>query len=212
MDYAAWDPQFSVPVIEILGYEEIGGSGFLNRVVVSSTGHLMVSGSTGGGTLSLAGDAASNRVSAFQTDAGLLHVSAIGGTNSPLSADSSSVSAKQESAANLRISAFSNDGGLLRVSAVGGAAGDNVIVDGTDQTLSATIQRVSGSVSAGANALTVYAQNRDDAANLRVSARGTVSTFINEGSVSAKQGAYPWSVSGNVSASLNEGTNFLGNV
>src|SRR3990167_10815324 len=98
MDYAAWDPQFSVPVIEILGYEEIGGSGFLNRVVVSSTGHLLVSGSTGGGTISLSADAAGNRVSAFQTDAGLLHVSAIGGTNSPLSADSSSVSAKQESA------------------------------------------------------------------------------------------------------------------
>src|SRR3990167_5159905 len=366
MDYAGWDPQFQVPVVEILGYDEVGGTAALRRVGVSATSYLMVSGSTGGGTLSLAGDAASNRVSAFQTDAGLLHVSAIGGTNSPLSADSSSVSAKQESATNLRVSAFSNDAGLLHVSAiggtssplsadsssvsakqedasnlrvsargtisafinegtvsarqgttpwgvntasgqavsasqygawslsaaitnasipvtqsgtwslsslltegtafagnvsatiknyplvvsgqvsanidsgsvsaksgdanqlhvsavqgdagllhvsaVGGTAGDNVVVDGTDQTLSATIQRVSGTVSSGANALNVYAQNRDDASNLRVSARGTVSSFINEGSVSAKQGTYPWSVSGNISAALNEGTNFLGNI
>ena len=95
MDYAGWDPQFQVPVVEILGYDEVGGTAALRRVGVSANSYLMVSGSTGGGTLSLAGDAASNRVSAFQTDAGLLHVSAIGGTNSPLSADSSSVSAKQ---------------------------------------------------------------------------------------------------------------------
>src|SRR3990167_6941788 len=41
-------------------------------------------------------------------------------STSPLSADSSSVSAKQEDAGNLRISAFSNDAALMRVSSVGG--------------------------------------------------------------------------------------------
>src|SRR3990167_3690893 len=356
MDYAGWDPQFQVPVTEPLGYYEESGVGYMKRVAVSADGRLLVSGSTGGGTLSLADDAASNRVSAFQTDAGNLRVSSLGGSFS-LSADASGnrvsalsndadqlrtssiskdaglmrvsavggtagdntlvdgsdqsvsarliqvsavvssnmntlltrmtsydaanarvsalqsgtwsltalltdstanvgvVSAKSPDAGTFHVSAYSGDAGqllvsarltdkyisatidngsvsaksgdanqlhvssvqgdaaLLRVSALGGTAGDNIIVDGVDQTLSATIQRVSGSVSSGANALNVYAQNRDDASNLRVSARGTVS---------ARQGTSPWIVSGTVdsqqvgtwslSALLKEGSAFAGNV
>src|SRR3990167_534045 len=365
MDYAGWDPQFQVPVTEPLGYYEESGVGYMKRVAVSADGRLLVSGSTGGGTLSLADDAASNRVSAFQTDAGNLRVSSLGGSFS-LSADASGnrvsalsndadqlrtssiskdaglmrvsavggtagdntlvdgsdqsvsarliqvsavvssnmntlltrmtsydaanarvsalqsgtwsltalltdstanvgvVSAKSPDAGTFHVSAYSGDAGqllvsarltdkyisatidngsvsaksgdanqlhvssvqgdaaLLRVSALGGTAGDNIIVDGVDQTLSATIQRVSGSVSSGANALNVYAQNRDDASNLRVSARGSVSAFINEGTVSARQGTSPWIVSGTVdsqqvgtwslSALLKEGSAFAGNV
>lgn len=129
-------------------------------------------------------DAGNLMVSAKSGDAALFRVSALGvtATSSPLSADSSSVSAKQGDAANLRVSAVQSDAGnlqvsaksgdaaLFRVSAVGGTAGDNTLVDGTDQTLSATIQRVSGTVSGGGNALLTYAQNRDDAVNLRTSA------------------------------------------
>jgi hypothetical protein len=61
----------------------------------------------------IGGDANTLHVSAVQGDAGLMRVSTIGATVSgtftpvPLSADSSSVSAKQQDAANLRISATS---------------------------------------------------------------------------------------------------------
>lgn len=137
------------------------------------------------------------RMSSFSNDAGLMRVSSVGGTNSPLSADSSSVSAKQESAGNLRMSALqtdaanlnvsskSGDAGTMRVSAIGGTAGDNVLVDGDVQTLSARIQRVSAVVSAGDNALLVRATNTDDADDLFVSAKSKdAGTLL----ISAKQG------------------------
>lgn len=106
-------------------------------------------------------------------DASKFRVSALGVTvtTSPLSADSSSVSAKQGDAGNLHVSAFSNDAGLLRVSTIGGTASSNdILVDGLDNTISASLLRVSGTVSAGQNGLVVYAQNRDNATNLRASA------------------------------------------
>ena len=168
-------------------------------------------------------DAGTFHVSAYSGDAGQLLVSARL-TDKYISAtiDNGSVSAKSGDANQLHVSSVQGDAALLRVSALGGTAGDNIIVDGVDQTLSATIQRVSGSVSSGANALNVYAQNRDDASNLRVSARGSVSAFINEGTVSARQGTSPWIVSGTVdsqqvgtwslSALLKEGSAFAGNV
>lgn len=118
-------------------------------------------------------------------------------TTSPLSADSSSVSSIQEGAnrlrmsaiqtdaANLQVSSKSGDAGTFRVSAIGGTAGDNVIVDGSDQSLSATVQRVSGTVSAGANGLVIFAQNRNDADDLYVSAKQSDAANLN---VSAKSG------------------------
>ena len=164
-------------------------------------------------------------VSAKSPDAGTFHVSSYSGdagqmlvsarlTDKYVSAtiDNGSVSAKSSDANQFHVSTIQGDAGLLHVSAIGGTAGDNILVDGTDQTLSATIQRVSGSVSSGANALIAYVQNRDDASNVRVSAKGTISAFINEGTVSARQGTYPWSVSGNVSTAINEGSNFLGQI
>lgn len=138
--------------------------------VSAGSGVFRVSSITAGGTLSLAGDAASNRVSAFQTDA-----------------------------ANLMVSAKSNDAGLLRMSAIGGTAGDNVIVDGTTMTISANVLRVSGVVSAGFNGLVAYVQNRNDAAELRVSA------FVDSGSVSAKQSD---AANLNVSGKSNDGALF----
>ena len=192
-----------------------------------------------GGSFSLSADASGNRVSALSDEANQLHVSAFSNdagkllvsarlTDKYVSAfiDNGSVSAKSGDANQFHVSSVQGDAAFLRVSAIGGTAGDNILVDGSDQTLSATIQRVSGSVSSGANALLNYIQNRDDASNVRVSAKGTISAFINEGTVSARQGTTPWNVataSGNaVSASqygiwslsslLTEGTAFAGNV
>lgn len=145
---SGWDPQLEVPVVEMLGYDEQGGTAQLNRVGVSSVGgrgYLMVSGSAGGGSVTLANDAGSNRVSTFSQDAGTMRVSSIGGsvTTAPLSADSSTVSAKSGDANQLHVSSVQGDAALLRVSAIGGTAGDNVIVDGTTQTISATLTPVS---------------------------------------------------------------------
>src|SRR3990167_5953071 len=170
MDYAGWDPQFQVPVTEPLGYYEESGVGYMKRVAVSADGRLLVSGSTGGGTLSLADDAASNRVSAFQTDAGNLRVSSLGGSFS-LSADASGnrVSALSNDADQLRTSSISKDAGLMRVSAVGGTAGDNTLVDGSDQSVSARLIQVSAVVSSNMNTL-LTRMTSYDAANARVSA------------------------------------------
>lgn len=121
-------------------------------------------------------------------DAGNFRVSSIGGsiTTSPLSADSSSISAKQSDATNLMVSAKSNDASLFRVSALG--------VTATTSPLSAD----SSSISA----------KQGDAGLLHVSA------FIDSGSVSAVQtDASKLSVSAvqqsanllNVSAKSNDG-------
>ena len=131
--------------------------------VSAGQGVLKVSSITAGGTLSFDGDAANNRVSAFQPDAG-----------------------------KLLISAKQGDAALFRVSAIGGTAGDNVIVDGGDQSISATVRRVSAAVSSGDNGLTIRATNKDDAVDLRASALSKdgatfrVSAIIDNGSVSAK--------------------------
>ena len=168
MDYAGWDPQFQVPVNEPLGYYEEAGVGYMKRVAVSADGRLLVSGSTGGGTLSLAGDAASNRVSAFQTDAGNLRVSSLGGSFS-LSADASGnrVSALSDNASQLWVSSLALDAANMRVSA---------LQSGT-WSLSALLNEGTafvGQVSASLKAST---------ANI-----GYVSATLDNGSVSAKSG------------------------
>src|SRR3990167_3200563 len=164
--------------------------------------HVMVRGFMGkdtGGTWRYLRVSASGAIS--NDDAANFRMSAVGVTvtTSPLSADSSSISAKQGDAANLMMSAKSSDAGTFRVSAVGGTAGDNVLVDGTDQSLSATVQRVSGTVSSGANGLVVFAQNRDSANQFRVSA------FVGSGSVSARQSD---AANLNVSAKSGDGGTF----
>lgn len=189
---SGWDPQLRVPVVEMLGYNETGGVAQLNRVGVSANGYLLVSGSTGGGTLSLSNDASNNRVSAFSNDAGNLRVSSIGGSfsSSPLSADSSNISAVQGDASKLRTSALIDSGS---VSAKQGSFPWSI----------------SGTVSAFINQGTVSAYS-PDASLFRVSALGvTVNSSplsADSSNVSAKQGTYPWSVSGNISAFLNEGS------
>ncbi len=189
--WAGWDPQLEVPVVEMLGYEELGGAARLNRVLVSSTGYMMVSGSTGGGTLTLSDDAADNRVSTFSPDAGLMRVSAVGGSTVSLSADAAGnrVSAVQGDASNLMVSGKSGDAGTFRVSAIGGTAGDNTLVDGSDQSVSARLIQVSASVSSNMNTLLARITSYD-AANAHVSSyqggSWTLSAFINEGTVSAR--------------------------
>jgi len=131
----------------------------------------------------LGGTANIGFVSAESGDAGVFRVSAILAAGvSSVGAASFGVSAAQNDAGALHTSSFSGDAnqlhtssvqgdaGLMRVSAIGGTAGDNVIVGGNTQSISADVQRVSGVVSAGWNALLTYSQNRDDAVNLRVSA------------------------------------------
>src|SRR3990167_4431556 len=171
--------------------------------------HVMVRGFMGkdtGGTWRYLRVSASGAIS--NDDAANFRMSAVGVTvtTSPLSADSSSISAKQGDAANLMMSAKSSDAGTFRVSAVGGTAGDNVLVDGTDQSLSATVQRVSGVVSAGANVLAVYAQNRDDAVNLRISA------LSKDGATFRVSAVNNLSANQSVSALGLEGTAFIGQV
>lgn len=68
----------------------------------------------------------SSRVSVVQGDAGLAHVSAF-----------------QTDAGNLMVSGKSGDAALFRVSAIGGTAGDRTLVDGTTQTISATLTPIS---------------------------------------------------------------------
>lgn len=167
----------------------------------------------------LSNDADQLRISSLSKDAGLFRVSALGGTSSPLSADSSSVSAIQDDAGKLRVSSIggsfslsadasgnrvsalsndadqlrtsslSKDAGLFRVSAIGGTAGDNILVDGSDQTVSAKLIQVSASVSSSFNTLLTRITSYD-AANAHISAyqggSWTLSAFLNEGSVSAK--------------------------
>lgn len=185
--------------------------------VSGGQGVLRVSSLTSGGSVTLDGDAANNRVSAIQEGANRLRVSALvdSGSVSAKSndaaqfrissfVDSGSVSAKSNDAAQFRASAFSNDAALMRVSTIGAAGGDGAIQDGADNTIEATVQRVSGVVSSGANTLVTYPQNRNDAAELKVSGYSNnantfrvsafsnnaagfrVSSFIDSGSVSAK--------------------------
>ncbi len=102
---------------------------------VSASGYLMVSGTFGSGTF----------------------------TAAPLSADSSKVSAVQ------------GDAGLLRISAIGGTAGDRTLVDGTTQTISATLTPISAKP-AGSVAGLVTNTFQQDAGQLRVSAVGVTVT------------------------------------
>lgn len=143
--------------------------------------------------------------------------------SSPLSADSSSISAKQGDAANLRMSAFqidaanlmvsgkSGDAALFRVSAIGGTAGDNVIVDGTDQSISAKLVQVSAAISSNSNAVITYAQNRDSAAQFRISAFQdgaaslNVSAKSNDGALLRVSAVQDGAATLNVSAKSNDG-------
>lgn len=116
---------------------------------------------------------------------------AITATTTPLSADSSRVSAIQGDAGLLHTSAFAADAGLFRVSAIGGTAGDRTLVDGTTQTISATLTPISTSPGETVAGL-VTNTFQDDADEFHASAfsldAGTfhVSAFIDSGSVSAR--------------------------
>lgn len=123
-------------------------------------------------------------------DASNFRVSALGVTvtTSPLSADSSSISAKQGDAGLLRISALvdsgsvsakSSDAATFRVSAIGGTTGDNTLVDGTTQTISATLTPISANPATTVAGLVSHS-NQPDAARLRISA------IVDNGSISAK--------------------------
>jgi len=96
----------------------------------------------------------SSRVSVVQGDAGIAHVSAF-----------------QIDAGNLHVSAFAGDAGLFRVSAIGGTAGDRTLVDGTTQTISATLTPISASPATTTAGLVVNSY-APDAGKFRVSAIG----------------------------------------
>jgi hypothetical protein len=199
-------------------------------------------------------DADQLRVSALSKDAALNRVSAIGGTagdNVLVDGADQTISASlgadglvrmnvvsggagggivtQSDAANLMVSTKSDNAALMRVSAIGGTAGDNVLVDGSDQSVSAKLIQVSAAVSSNMNTL-VTRMTSYDAANAHVSAyqggSWTLSAFINEGSVSAQstdadqlhvsavQGdasLFHVSAVGDISAILKGGTAFIGN-
>jgi len=120
-------------------------------LVSASNRRIMVSG-TLDATISFNADAANNRVSAVQEDA-----------------------------SSLMMSGRSADAALFRVSSIGGTAGDNVMVDGLDQTLSAMLVS-SRSVDFSALALSATPQlmvrpGTEDAAEVRVS------SFSNDGAL-----------------------------
>ena len=101
---------------------------------------LQVSTVNAGGTLSLGGDAVNNRVSAFSQDGNQVHVSAL-----------------------------SPDASMFRVSAIGGTSGDHTLVDGTTQTISATLTPVSASPAGTVQGLVTNNQSYD-AGKFRISA------------------------------------------
>lgn len=175
---------------------------------------------------------------AYSEDAGLMRVSAIGVsvTTSPLSADSSAVSAKQADAANLMVSCKSNDASLMRVSALG------VSIDSvTTSPLSADGSSVSA-IQADAANLRISSFSTDggtlrvssvmaDAVNLNVSAKSLAADTLRISAFSS--GANTLMVSGRsddakyfrvsalgitlataqaLSATCKEGTAFIGNV
>lgn len=133
-------------------------------------------------------------------DAGLMRVSAVGGSTVSLSAD----------AIGNRVSAFSNDAGLMRVSAVGGST--------VSLSADAAGNRVSA-VQADAVNLRISAFS-DDAALMRVSAVGVTVT----GAISANQSLSALNLEGTafigqvscagglVSATMKEGSAFIGQV
>lgn len=89
-------------------------------------------------------------------------------TTAPLSADSSKVSAIQGDAGLLHTSAYASDAGLFRVSAIGGTSRDGTIVDGTTQTISATLTPVSAKPGSTIQGLVINA-NVTDANQMHVS-------------------------------------------
>ena len=99
------------------------------------------------------------------------------------------VSAFQEDAGNLMVSSKSDDAALFRVSAVGGTAGDNTIVDGEAQTVSANLVVSARSVSPTSSQKgLVVAGLSPDAQYFRVSSTETnpitdVSAHIQGGSI-----------------------------
>ncbi len=152
--------------------------------VSAGAGAIRVSSITATASLTFDGDAANNRVSAFQTAAGSLHVSAKSQDGALFR-----VSAIQEGAGALMVSAKSNDAALLRMSAIGGTAGDNTLVDGITQTVSAVIVSshlvdLSGLAASARRALIITPQVEDAAENAVSAKSGDAGTLL----VSAKQG------------------------
>jgi len=123
-------------------------------------------------TVALEGDAGSNRVSAIQGDAG-----------------------------NLMVSAKSNDAGTLRMSAIGGTAGDNVIVGGNDQAVSATVKQISAVLSASDNALLVHAVS-EGAGRMQISAKSNDGALLRTSAVQEGAGALMVSAKSNDAGTL----------
>jgi hypothetical protein len=192
----------------------------------------------GGSTVSLSADAVGNRVSAFSDNAATFRVSALGvtATMSPLSADSSAISAKQQDAANLRVSAYSDDASKFRVYVVSGSTGVSanqqlscMNLEGTahigqvsaaiidDATINKFFGRISA-ISEGANLCRVSvitgsmisATLKDGTANIgSVSVIGACSATMKEGTAFIGQISC---AGGLVSATNKEGTSFIGQV
>jgi hypothetical protein len=141
----------------------------------------------------------------YSSDAATMRVSAVGiqisgasFSSAPLSADSSSVSAKQESAANLRVSAFSDSAALFRVSALG-------ITLAASQSLSArNLEGTAfiGSVSCGGGLVSATMKEG-------TSFIGQVSTILKDNPVNA---TYLGRVSVVNASATGEGTAFIGQV
>jgi hypothetical protein len=93
--------------------------------------------------------------------------------------DNGSVSAKSGDANQFHVSGFSPDASLFRVSAIGGASRDGTIVDGTTQTISATLTPISASPAGTVQGLVTNTFQYD--AN-----KFHASAFVDSGSISAK--------------------------
>jgi hypothetical protein len=156
--------------------------------VSGGSGVLRTSSINAGGTISLGGDASDNRVSAFQTDA-----------------------------TNLMMSAKSGDAGLLRISSIGASGGDGAIQDGADSSIEATVlssktvdnsglatsavkQLVVRQVTEDSNDNLVSAKS-DDGGQLRVSAIQDGAASLNVSAKSGDAGTFHVSAIGGISIS-----------
>lgn len=147
-------------------------------------------------------------------DASNFRVSSIGGSSAAISASGSSISAVQSDAGILRVSSIQGDAGLFRVSAVGTLTVSSHEVKQSDAAALLISAKQGDAGLLRVSAIAALSANQQISAVLLAGTAniGYVSATIDNGSISAKQGTYPWSVSGNISAALNEGANFLGQV
>ncbi len=187
---------------------------YLGRV--STVGSVAISANQSLSALGLEGTAHLGSVSAVLVDDASItkflgRVSALGvtATTAPLSADSSSVSAKQENASNLRVSAFSNDGALLRTSAIGQyqEAASQASAMGS-VALAKTSADFLHALLLDANNYLMIAQQGAVSVNGIVPVSGTV----NVNSLVGISGSVSLVANQSLSATLKEGTAFVGSV